>query len=401
MLGAAAYDAARFSVNTDIEGLISQSLPWHPTSTGLSQRLPAKRHFGSRQSAHRGECRTGHQHAGAGAGKKSEAVSAGRATRQRRFSERNGMLFDSPADVKKSIAGLTQARALLSVLAGRSQPARGHEGAPFGARGRGRQTQDRAARLATFARGTDLERCPVRKARDIFLASAAAGPCPANQAVAAFCRSSARARFRRRCSPAAWPPRGFIGRGRSRSSGKFGAKVDLTGQVPMNDDQFSVIRQSALRDTLTAVFGVLIILWLALRSWKIIAAVFFSLMVGLAATAALGLAMVGSFNLISISFFVLFVGLGVDFGIQFSVRYRSERHEHSDLRGALRGRRPQGRRSARVGRRGHRRGIFRISADQLSRPFGARTDCRLRHADRVHLQHHAGAGDADDAQSAG
>ena len=104
----------------------------------------------------------------------------------------------------------------------------------------------------------------------------------------------------------------------------------------MNDDQFSVIRHSALRDTLTAVFGVLLILWLALRSWKIIGAVFFSLMVGLATTAALGLAMVGSFNLISIAFFVLFVGLGVDFGIQFSVRYRTERHEHQDLHGALR-----------------------------------------------------------------
>jgi uncharacterized protein len=47
-------------------------------------------------------------------------------------------------------------------------------------------------------------------------------------------------------------------------------------------------------------------------------------------TAALGVAMVGAFNLISIAFFVLFVGLGVDFGIQFSVRYRSERHEQPD-----------------------------------------------------------------------
>jgi predicted RND superfamily exporter protein len=59
-------------------------------------------------------------------------------------------------------------------------------------------------------------------------------------------------------------------------------------------------------------------------------------MVGLAATAALGIAMVGAFNLIAIAFFVLFVGLGVDFGIQFSVRYRSERHEQPDLRKALR-----------------------------------------------------------------
>jgi uncharacterized protein len=117
---------------------------------------------------------------------------------------------------------------------------------------------------------------------------------------------------------------------------KLGASVELTGRVPMNDDQFSVIRSSAWRDTLTAVLGVLIILWLALRSWKIITAVLFGLMVGLAATVALGLAMVGSFNLISIAFFVLFVGLGVDFGIQFSVRYRTERHDHPDLRRALR-----------------------------------------------------------------
>jgi hopanoid biosynthesis associated RND transporter like protein HpnN len=116
---------------------------------------------------------------------------------------------------------------------------------------------------------------------------------------------------------------------------KFGATVDLTGQVPMNDERFSVIRSSAVRDTLTAVLGVLIILWLALRSWKIIAAVFFSLMVGLAVTAALGLALVSAFNLISIAFFVLFVGLGVDFGIQFSVRYRTERHEHPNLYKAL------------------------------------------------------------------
>src|SRR5262249_13591231 len=32
---------------------------------------------------------------------------------------------------------------------------------------------------------------------------------------------------------------------------------------------------------------------------------------------------------------VLFIGLGVDFGLQFSVRYRAERHELDDLGGAL------------------------------------------------------------------
>jgi len=47
-----------------------------------------------------------------------------------------------------------------------------------------------------------------------------------------------------------------------------------------------------------------------------------SLIVGLSITAAIGFAMVGALNLISVAFAVLFIGLGVDFGIQFSVRYR-------------------------------------------------------------------------------
>jgi hypothetical protein len=42
-----------------------------------------------------------------------------------------------------------------------------------------------------------------------------------------------------------------------------------------------------VRDTLTATLSVLIILWLA-PFWKIIAAVFFSLAVGLAVTVAIG-----------------------------------------------------------------------------------------------------------------
>ena len=80
---------------------------------------------------------------------------------------------------------------------------------------------------------------------------------------------------------------------------------------------------------------VLFILWLALRWIRIIFAVFVSLVVGLAITAALGMLMVGTLNLISVYFAVLFVGLGVDFGLQFSVRYRAERHEVDDVHEAL------------------------------------------------------------------
>jgi len=40
MLGAAAFDAARFSINTDIEGLISQNLPWRQRELELSKAFP-------------------------------------------------------------------------------------------------------------------------------------------------------------------------------------------------------------------------------------------------------------------------------------------------------------------------------------------------------------------------
>jgi hopanoid biosynthesis associated RND transporter like protein HpnN len=76
-------------------------------------------------------------------------------------------------------------------------------------------------------------------------------------------------------------------------------------------------------------------LWLALRSPRIIFAAIVNIVCGLAVTAALGLLLVGALNLISVAFFVLFVGLGIDFGIQFSVRYRAERHEAGALRPAL------------------------------------------------------------------
>src|SRR5438477_3544432 len=47
--------------------------------------------------------------------------------------------------------------------------------------------------------------------------------------------------------------------------------------------------------------------------------------------------MVGAFNMISVAFGILFFGLGADFCIQFTVRYRSERHERDEVRAALRG----------------------------------------------------------------
>ena len=116
---------------------------------------------------------------------------------------------------------------------------------------------------------------------------------------------------------------------------KFQANVRLTGPVAMEDEEFATIKEGAVRNGLITVVIVLIILWLALRSARLIVAVFVNLFIGLVLTAGLGLLMVGTLNLISVYFAVLFVGIGVDFGIQYSVRYRAERHELDDLKGAV------------------------------------------------------------------
>jgi hopanoid biosynthesis associated RND transporter like protein HpnN len=117
--------------------------------------------------------------------------------------------------------------------------------------------------------------------------------------------------------------------------GEKGVTVRLTGSIPIADDEFATLREGAALNGVLTVFAVLIILWLALHSARIILAVFIALFTGLFITAAAGLALVGSFNPISIAFFVLFVGIGVDFGLQFSVSYRAERFEREDLFGSL------------------------------------------------------------------
>ncbi len=111
-----------------------------------------------------------------------------------------------------------------------------------------------------------------------------------------------------------------------------GARVRLTGPVPIEDEEFATLSNGLLPNTIATVAVVLLILWLALKSPRIIVAVVITIFVGLAATAALGLLLVSAFNPISIAFAVLFVGIGVDFGIQYSVRYRAERYELDDLR---------------------------------------------------------------------
>src|SRR4029077_17462148 len=69
--------------------------------------------------------------------------------------------------------------------------------------------------------------------------------------------------------------------------GDYGARVRLTGPVPIADEEFATVQEGMLVNSIATVMIVLVILWLALRSGRIILAVFLNLVAGLAITAAL------------------------------------------------------------------------------------------------------------------
>src|SRR3979490_2128839 len=336
-LGAAAFDAARFSINTDIEGLISQDLPWHQRQLELLTAFPKKGIIVLVKAPTPENAEQAADELARALSKNHDLFPVVEQLDSGDFFERNGLLFDSLDDVKRNAEGLTKVQPFIAALAGDPSLRGVTTVLSFAAGGvqAGRLKLEQLAWPLSLADRTLRDVLSGKPATFSWQELLQGPPPPAKQL---------------RHLIGVQPTLDFseLQPGRKAEDGirraaadldlqdKLGATVNLTGEVPMNDDQFSVIRYSAVRDTLTAVFGVFIVLLLAVRSWKIIAAVFFSLLVGLAATAALGLAIVSSFNLISIAFFVLFVGLGVDFGIQFSVRYRAERQDPPNLHEALR-----------------------------------------------------------------
>lgn len=114
-----------------------------------------------------------------------------------------------------------------------------------------------------------------------------------------------------------------------------GVTVRLTGPVPLADEEFGSLAGDA--DTLMGgmIVAVLTILWLSVHSARTVIAMLLTTLMGLVITAAVGLLVIGRFNLISVAFIPLFVGLGVDLNIQYSVRSRAERLIQPELASAL------------------------------------------------------------------
>lgn len=114
-----------------------------------------------------------------------------------------------------------------------------------------------------------------------------------------------------------------------------GVTIRLTGPAPLGDEEFASLAEDADLVAGAMVLALLGILWWAVRSARVVAAILVTTLMGLVMTTGVGLLVTGRLNLISVAFIPLFVGLGIDFAIQFSVRFLAERHFHPGVREAL------------------------------------------------------------------
>nr|WP_249137236.1 MMPL family transporter [Bradyrhizobium tropiciagri] len=336
-IGAGFYTARNFSINTDINKLISPDLDWRKRDNQFEEAFDRERLILAVVEGATPELTSSAAKALTAklqADKKNfEAITA---LGSGEFFEKNGLLFLPTEEVGKVAGQLESAAPLIEIMAG-DPSIRGLTGAlETGLAGvkRGQVKLDNAAPpfnlisetvetvlnkgSATFSWReltsdkplTDSDKRAFIEIKPIIDYSALE---PGKAATDAIRQAAADLKF----------------------PTEYHARVRLTGPVPIANEEYATVQDGAITNGIGTVVIVLIILWLALHSGKIIFAVFVNLFIGLALTTAVGLMMVGSLNLLSIAFAVLFVGLGVDFGIQFSVRYRSERYKNDNLTLAL------------------------------------------------------------------
>jgi hopanoid biosynthesis associated RND transporter like protein HpnN len=335
---AAVYSARHFAINTDVNKLISRELDWRQREAEFEKAFPG--HFGSTLVVIDAPTAEYASRAAAELGTKLKAqpqlFPSVNDIGGSEFFARNGLLYRPTEDVASFAKGLGQAAPLVGTLVGDPSLRGLTRTLSLGLIGvqNNLTTLDALARPLSMASATIegvLAGRPASFSWQAMLNGQDPGPADLRRLI----------EVRPVLDFSALQPGQVSSKAIRQAASdlqldkKYQARVRLTGSVPMADEEFATVQDGALENAIGTVITVLVILWLALKSARLIVAVFINLVVGLALTAAFGLMMVGALNMISVAFAVLFVGLGVDFGIQFSVRYRAERHDVPELAPAL------------------------------------------------------------------
>jgi hopanoid biosynthesis associated RND transporter like protein HpnN len=328
----AIFTARHIAIDTDVEKLISRDLPWRQVEAQMDREFPQN----DSVLAIVIDAKTPDQAADATATiaarlrAQPELFSSVRLPGGGSFFEREGLLFLPQADVQKIADGLISAQPMLGTLAADPTLRGVFTALDLLAKGAGTGDID-PARLAT----------PFNAIAGATEAALAGKQQPLSWQTLLSGRKSDPRELRRFIVAKPILDYGALQPGARAvaaihaAAADTGARVRVTGPVALSDDQFATLSEGAGFSTSLSLGLLCLWLFLALRSPRLVLAILITLVVGLVACATFAAGIVGPLNPISLAFAVLFVGIAVDFGIQFGVRYRDERLRAASTADAL------------------------------------------------------------------
>ncbi|MFQ5504643.1 MAG: MMPL family transporter [Planctomycetota bacterium] len=104
--------------------------------------------------------------------------------------------------------------------------------------------------------------------------------------------------------------------------GKGGARLRVTGGIALAHEELQTVARGAEWIVLLVLVMVGVVLFVGLRSARLVAATLITLVAGLSLTALFATTVVGRLNMISVVFAALYLGLGVDYAIHLCLRYQ-------------------------------------------------------------------------------
>ena len=329
----------RFAMTTDTAALISADVPWRKQEIAMEAAFPQLRDAmviivdGATPEL-----------ADDGAARLAERLAADKGHFHRvvrpdggDYFAREGLLFSAQADVKSATQALIDAQPLLGPLA-----------ADPSLRGVANALSTMADGVASGAVPIDRIARPVRALTDATNGVFDGHPTPFSWVALFGGQAGALTAPKRRLvlvqpeldHGALMPGEAASAAVRAAAAGlgldeAHGVNVQLTGEVPLSDEEFATIQDNIGFVAAVMLAAMVLTLWFATRSVRLVVAILLTIVLGLVVTMALGLMAVGRFNLISVAFIPLFVGLGVDFCIQICVRFNAERGQGSATAAAL------------------------------------------------------------------
>ncbi|NOQ13913.1 MAG: MMPL family transporter, partial [Methyloprofundus sp.] len=104
--------------------------------------------------------------------------------------------------------------------------------------------------------------------------------------------------------------------------------IRITGKIALEEDEMRVLAEDTVYSGLFALALVIIVLFLGLRSVKLVLCTLIALIMGLILTAGFAAVAVGHLNVLSVAFAILYIGLGVDFAIHICLCFRECWEQH-------------------------------------------------------------------------